>query len=116
MQKTRISDENCSLVADSYKLNPADYSRKIFGMYGGNEELVTVEARERLAGVIIDRFGTSPTFIKTDFGFRTSLKVMVSPTFFSWVMGFGADMRIISPAYVREQMQNMLSEISKNYE
>jgi len=116
MQKTEISEDFCSLVADSYKLNPADYSRKIFGMYGGREELVTIEARERLAGVIIDRFGTSPTFIKTDFGFRVSLKVMVSPTFFSWVMGFGADMRIISPSYVREQMINTLREISKNYE
>ena len=50
--------------------NPSDYSRKVFAMYGGREELVTIECRERLAGVIIDRFGADVSFYKTDFGFK----------------------------------------------
>ena len=98
------------------KFNPADYSRKIFGMYGGREELVGLECRDKLAGVVIDRFGTDVMFIKTEFGFKFSMRVMVSPTFFSWVLSFGEDMRILSPASVREELVGMLTRVKKNYE
>ena len=96
--------------------NPANYTRKIFGMYGGREELVTLECRESLAGVIIDRFGTDPAFIKTDFGFKVSLRVMVSPNFFAWVLGFGGAMRIISPASVVDEMKVRIREVEALYE
>lgn len=36
-----------------------DYSRKTFGMFGGKEETVTIEAANYLVGVFIDRFGES---------------------------------------------------------
>ena len=116
MVKTQNEGELCSISADKYKLNPADYSRKIFGMYGGNEELVTLEVRDRLAGVMIDRFGVNNSFIKTDFGFRMAINVMISPTFYSWVMGFGKDIRILKPDYVREDYIKRLKEISDIYE
>ena len=85
-------------------------------MYGGREELVTFECREKLAGVMIDRFGTDPVFHKTDFGFKFSMRVMVSPTFFAWVLGFGEDMRIISPASVREDLKDSLKRVYEYYQ
>ena len=109
LEDVRTSNE----LIDNF--NPADYSQKIFGMYGGREELVTIECKEKLAGVIIDRFGTAPVFIKTDFGFKFSMRVMVSPTFFSWVMGFGEDMRIISPDSVKIELVENLRKISEHY-
>ena len=115
MFKTQIVLEEASINSDFYRLNPADYSKKSFGMYGGREELVTIEAKEHLAGVIIDRFGKGTTFIKTEFGFRFSVRVIVSPTFFAWVMGFGSAMKIIEPLSVRDEMKAILKEISKNY-
>ncbi len=115
MVKTKREEELCSIAADKYKLNPADYSRKIFGMYGGKEELVTLEVRDRLAGVMIDRFGLKNSFIKTDFGFRMAISVMISPTFYSWVMGFGKDIKILKPDYVREDYIKRLKEISLIY-
>ena len=84
-------------------------------MYGGVEELVTIECREHLAGPVIDRFGSEPLFTKTEFGFKFSVRVMVSPTFFSWVLGFSCDMRIISPESVKEEFKRNLKEIAKNY-
>ena len=102
--------------AASERFNPANYARKIFGMYGGGEELVTLECRESLTGVIIDRFGTEPTFTKTDFGFKVSLRVMVSPTFFAWVLGFGKDMRILSPSSVVEEIKRRIKEVGELYE
>ncbi len=115
MYKTQILLEEASITSDFYRLNPADYSKKSFSMFGGREELVTLEAKESLAGVVIDRFGRSTTFIKTAFGFRFSVRVIVSPTFFAWVMGFCEDMRIIEPLSVRGEMKDMLNKIAKNY-
>ncbi len=96
--------------------NPADYSKKIFGMYGGREELVTLECKEKLAGVMIDRFGTEPTFIKTDFGFKFTIRLLISPNFFAWVLGFGSELRILSPDGVRKELCDLLREITENYE
>jgi predicted DNA-binding transcriptional regulator YafY len=98
-----VSDEPFSEEAMKENFNSADYTQKIFGMYGGREELVSIECRESLAGVMIDRFGTEPTFHKTEGGFRFSARVMVSPNFFAWIMSFGSQVEIVSPEWVREK-------------
>ena len=115
MQDVALLNQAISKEAHIENFNPKDYSMKIFGMYGGREELVTIECREKLAGVIIDRFGMDPVLIKTDFGFKFSLRVMVSPNFFAWVLGFGADMRILSPGSVKEELLDNLRKIAENY-
>ena len=85
-------------------------------MYGGLEELVTIECREKLAGAVIDRFGSEPLFTKTDFGFKFSVRVMISPLFFAWVFGFGSDMRVISPESVKSKIHTYIEGIIKYYE
>jgi endoglucanase len=77
-------------------------------MYGGREELVVFECRDSLAGVMIDRFGFDPVFHKTDFGFKFSLRVMVSPTFFAWVLGFGDQIKILGPSSVVDELKEMI--------
>ena len=115
MHKTQILPVESSITSDFYRLDPADYSRKSFSLFGGREELVTLEASENLASVVLDRFGMQTSFFKTDFGFRFSVRVIVSPPFFAWVMGFGDDMRIIEPLSIREEMKDMLEKIASNY-
>lgn len=110
-----ISEKRERIVSDS-RFNPAEYSKRSFAMYGGTEELVSLECRERLAGVIIDRFGKEISFFPTDFGFRVAVRVILSPTFFAWVMGFGGDMRVLSPMSVREELLMRLDEVKKTYE
>ena len=100
----------------SERFNPAEYSNKIFGMYGGREELVTLECREHLAGVVIDRFGTDYTFFKTPFGFRASVRDMISPNFIAWVMSFGADMKILSPDWVKGELLSTITKIRECYD
>lgn len=115
MKDARKSDEVRSESEKVTKFNPADYSKKIFGMYGGREELVTMEFKERLAGVVIDRFGTDPVFHKTDFGFKISLRVMVSPNFFAWVLSFGENVRILAPESVRCELRGSLEKTLELY-
>lgn len=116
MTDVKILDEVRAKCEATERFSPSDYSRKVFGMYGGREELVTVECRERLAGVMIDRFGTEPTFHKTDFGFKFSIRLMVSPTFFAWVMGFGDEMKICAPESVRAELSDILKKTAALYE
>lgn len=110
-----LTDEKRNSLVTNERFNPAEYSKKHFGMYGGNEELVTLECAEHLAGVIIDRFGKDSTFFKTPFGFKVSLRVIPSPNFYGWVLGFGKQMRITSPEWVRDELVQRLREITESY-
>ncbi len=112
---TLTGEPRCREVTGG-RFNPAEYSKKIFGMYGGKEELVTLDFKERLAGVVIDRFGSDITLRESDFGFRASMRVMLSPNFYGWVMGFGNEVRIVAPSYVREELLHRISDISALYE
>ena len=116
MAEPKLEDEKMDARMVGERFNPAEYSRKIFGMYGGREELVTLECREHLAGVIIDRFGSEPSFFPTDFGFRVSVRVMISPTFYAWLLGFGKDMRLLSPESAVEGLKISLKETLDYYE
>ena len=48
------------------KLNMADYAKKSFSMFGGEERQVKLLVKNSLAGVIIDRFGKEVMMIPTD--------------------------------------------------
>ncbi|MBR4278622.1 MAG: WYL domain-containing protein, partial [Clostridia bacterium] len=115
MTEIELLSEKRDREVTDVRFNPAEYSKRSFAMYGGREELVTLECRERLAGVIIDRFGQEQSFFPTEFGFRVSVRVIVSPTFFAWVLGFGTDMRILAPLAVKEELLSRLSDIRECY-
>ena len=94
----------------------ARYSQKVFGMFGGREEMVTLECEKELAGVIIDRFGRDVTLFPRGDTFLVSVSVMVSNNFFSWVFQFGNRMRIVAPSGVVQEMKTLLAEALEAYE
>ena len=92
------------------------YSKKTFGMFAGDETRVTLRCKNNLAGVIIDRFGADTTFFSADDEhFDINVKVAVSPMFLSWVMNFGSDMKVLSPASVQEKIKTLAKEILEQY-
>lgn len=98
------------------KFDLAEYSRKTFGMYGGRDESITLEADNALAGVIIDRFGTDMIFVPHGKDrFRTIVTVAVSPQFFGWIAGIGKGIEIASPKAVREEYKQYLQDILESY-
>jgi len=116
MESVSWLDEPRDPVALCNKIDPASYSQKTFGMYGGAESLVTLECRESLANVIIDRFGTDVTFFQLQDGFRISVRVQVSPTFFGWLAELGDGVTLTAPADVRKDYCAFLRKILANYE
>lgn len=83
----------------------ASYNKKVFGMYGGREENVTIEFENSLIGVVLDRFGTEVMVIpKGEKHFTVHVQVEVSRQFLSWVIGLGNGARIIAPKSVVSQI------------
>ena len=92
------------------------YGRKMFGMFGGDETIVTLRCKNEAAGAIIDRFGTDPAFItRKDRCFDVSVRVCASPQFFAWVFGLGDLVKIVSPDEIITQFQNSLKKIADAY-
>jgi predicted DNA-binding transcriptional regulator YafY len=94
------------------RTDPAIYANRTFGMFGGEEETVTLQFPNRLIGVVIDRFGKGVEVrAMTDRVFRVRANVAVSGQFFGWLAGIGREAVIVAPASVKEQYEAYLEEI-----
>lgn len=97
-------------VTDKKRTQPAGfdsatYTDKLFGMFGGEECMVTLRCKDSLAGVIIDRFGKDVPFRLGDDGyFELTAKLILSPVFYGWVMSFGGNIIIKSPSAAAEEL------------
>ncbi|MBR2328001.1 MAG: WYL domain-containing protein [Clostridia bacterium] len=114
---TSISQINCPRDTNSEleKFDIALYSKKMFGMFGGEEKTVTLYCHESMAGVIIDRFGKDVFMVPEKDGFTVTVKVAESPIFYSWVFGVGDKVKIISPQKTVDDFIKHLNGVKKSY-
>ena len=87
-----------------------DYTRNsVFGMFGGKVTAVTLEAENRMAGILIDRFGKDIRMVPvSDTRFEAGVDVVLSPQFYGWLIGLGTDIRLTGPApAVKELKENI---------
>ena len=97
-------------------LNMAEYSKKSFGMFGGEEETVTLVVKNDLAGVIIDRFGKDVIFVPDGKDkFKVNVKVQVSPQFLGWVISIGEGIKITGPENVVDKMKAEVDRLVRQY-
>ena len=97
------------------KFNLPDYTKRIFGMFSGEETKVTLEADNAMAGVLIDRFGKDIMLIPQDEEhFRVTVDVAVSDQFLGWVVALG-QVKIVGPEVVVEKMREKVEALSKRY-
>jgi len=114
MTNTEILDQYRKLPKSNFDL--ANYSKKAFSMYGGDETEVYIEFSNNLIGVVFDHFGKDVFIKETDKEhFSVRVNVIVSPNFLSWVISFGKDAKIISPDWVIEKILNLTNEASGQY-
>lgn len=115
MMQIRVMEEARGGEELFCSVDPAHYEKKTFGMFGGKEERVTLRCDKSVAGVFFDRFGTLVTRSVSE-GFEVTLGVLVSPMFFSWLMGFGDRVKILAPDTVREDFYRHVKAILSVYE
>lgn len=113
MQSIKLTYESREGKEHFKTFDMVEYSKKAFGMFGGKEETITIEAPNRLVGVFIERFGDSarirPNLDKKDF-FIARITVYTSIQFYGWLLGLGKDVKIISPETVKEEYINTLNQ------
>lgn len=98
------------------KFDIAVYARKIFGMFDGEEELVTLRLDNKLAGVVIDRFGRETTFFPVDRdSFEVKVRVAVSRQFLGWLIALGDGVEVVSPESVIRRIREIGRELRQKY-
>ena len=109
-------DEPRDGAAAYRSLDMAMYSRKVFGMFSGTEQRVKLRFTNHLVGAVLDRLGQDVSIIPDgDEHFTVSADVVVSPQFFAWLCGFGADAQLLAPTGAVEQMKAHIERIAALY-
>ncbi len=95
----------------------AEYTNRIFGMFGGESETVTLKLPEGMIGIILDRFGREVDVRKLDHGMiSVRIRAALSGQFYGWLTGLGNQVSILSPEYVRQAYLQFIHRIIKHYE
>jgi predicted DNA-binding transcriptional regulator YafY len=85
-------------------------------MFAGEETEVKLRFRRHLVNVVIDKFGRDILLIPDgDDWFVFTVKVAVSPMFLSWLIGFGAEAKILHPQSVAGQCRQMCLDALSQY-
>lgn len=99
------------------KFDLAVYARKTFGMYQGEESIVSLKCENSLVGVMIDRFGRDVSIAPADDDhFILRVKVAVSRHFFGWIIALGEGVQIVGPDTVVRQMREEIERLGRQYD
>lgn len=111
MKNTKVEEKKRE-GQDFFNMDPAEYSKSTFGMFGGDEEQITLLLPKKLIGVIMDRFGreTDVRVVEND-KIRVHIRAAVSGQFFGWLTGLGEGVQIASPTEVRERYKQWLKNM-----
>ncbi len=91
--------------------DPAAYVARYFSMFSGRSAKIKLRCRERLAGVILDRFGRDTMLVPDGEGFTATLDVVVSPQFWGWLTGLGPDAKLLDPQWAVEEYRGYLQRL-----
>ncbi|MCC8099014.1 MAG: transcriptional regulator [Clostridiales bacterium] len=96
--------------------DPAAYTKRLFGMYAGEETRVTLECENRMIGVLVDRFGKDFPVIQKDEGhFTAYVDAAVSEQFLGWVISLGSGVKLTAPEDVVERMREEVRRLNAQY-
>lgn len=97
------------------EIKMSEYTNKLFGMFDGDLESVTLLCENHTANVIIDRFGTDIPIIKTDKEhFTVKVKVSVSKIFLGWIMAIPG-IKIVAPERTVDMMKDEIKRLQEMY-
>ncbi len=97
------------------KINLPDYSRRLFGMFGGEPVTATLLCENNMAGPIIDRFGQEVNLVPVDENhFTVRVQVVDSNQFLGWIIALGG-VKITAPESLVEKMQGISKRLAEEY-
>ena len=116
MLKLSATEEKRLGEEDFSALDMASYSQRMFSMFAGKEQRVTLEGDADLVGVIIDRFGTDVRLLPvgTD-GFKAYIDVAVTDHFIGWIFSLSGRIRVTAPDDVVDMIRDRLRKLQEQY-
>lgn len=92
------------------------HQAEVFNMFTGTEATVKLRCANHLADVILEQFGKDTMLIPDgEDDFTVSVPVQISKPFYAWVAGFGADMKLLFPQSIVNEMRTFIQELSELY-
>lgn len=111
-----VAVEDVRRVSPPKGINLTEYRRQLFGMYAGDTQEVTFEVADTLIDSMMDRFGEKLRFTQGENGrLIFSARVQISPQFLAWCIGFGEQLKILSPASAVAAMRQHLAAVAALY-
>ena len=96
--------------------DPEGYARRHFGMYAGRPCQLRLRCENRLAGVVIDRFGLDVALIPDgEDHFTATLDVVASPPLWGWLFGLGTGVELLSPGWAVDEFKAHLRGLAAMY-
>lgn len=98
------------------KFDSADYAGKLFNMFSGTQQRVTLRCANRLLEEIIDRFGDNVRFVSRNAdNFTAKIEAVTGEGFISWILQYGGAVEVIQPSQLRTAIANKAAEILNIY-
>ena len=95
------------------------YTKRVFSMFGGKQERVTIRFINPLLDAVVDRFGNDKGSVQyakvDDTHFSVTTQVEISDQFFGWVLGFGKKAKLIGSDRAVAQFRAYLDKVREMY-
>ncbi len=105
-----VTSEKCRHFSEvseySQRFDTADYSRKVFNMFGGEKCRIDLECDVKLLQQITDKFsdGIFIRHLNGDDTFRFTTEALISDGLVGWLMQFGGDIKVLSPESLKQSV------------
>ena len=110
MDSVEILDEPISEIAETKRIEVAQFTQAAFKMFDGQTQTVTLRFTDKLIGAVYDKFGEDTKMTRIDeHTIEATVQVRVAPTFWGWLFQFGTEMEIVSPDNVREEYSQKMN-------
>lgn len=118
IEQTDENVRNFSEVSEyETSFNVSDYVSKMFNMFSGETDKVTLLCELDLREQIMDRFGSKIPLVAVDVDhFQTTFEAAVSDGLISWIMNYGKRIKVLEPQSLADSVKQRAQEICSIYE
>ena len=121
MKKVTVLDEDFRHFSEvcEYKerFDIADYAKKSFQMYAGEQTEIELECSEKILEQVVDRFSDKIFIRNVENGkFVFSTKVLLSDGLVNWILQFGNDIKVKSPDSLKNKVSEKVKDLIGIYE
>ncbi len=101
-ERSRPFEEVCGY---SGSFDPADYARKAFGMYSGEQAQIELLCSLDLLERVADKFGSAAFYESEGECFRVKAEALLSEGLVEWLLTLGASCRVVEPEDLRRRLR-----------